>query len=315
MALTLRAARSADLPQVFDLIETAFPEAPRALFTAQTLRDSTFRLRHARVAVVDGAIAAYVRIFARRMLVRGAPVAAGGIGSVATRPDARGNGIATALLEDAITQMRREGVAVSYLFTGIPAFYERLGYRIVRQPEFVVSRAAIVAARAPWYDRAPSIHLKRDLPALLRIYRHATRGATGAVVRTPRTWLDATAWLAETGASKVAIDRRAGSVAYIRSRCRAFGHQILEAECLPGHEAAIRQLLEVIAFAPCDCGDAIVASAPAHHPLAAALRAYATTAETTDVRYPMMVCALGGGAGIDAAFDEEPLSFWTSDRI
>ena len=34
--------------------------------------------------LVNGRIAGYVRIFARTMLVRGEPVAAGGIGSVAT---------------------------------------------------------------------------------------------------------------------------------------------------------------------------------------------------------------------------------------
>ena len=64
---TPRAARRDDLPAIYDLLETAFPEAPRELFVNQTGADSTFRLRHARVAIDDGRVVAYVRIFAREM--------------------------------------------------------------------------------------------------------------------------------------------------------------------------------------------------------------------------------------------------------
>jgi len=119
--MRIRAVRRDELPAVYDLLEQAFPEATRSLFVEQTERDSTFRLRHGRVAIIDGEIAGYVRIFARTMLVRGVPAAAGGIGSVATRSDARDGGIATALMLDAIEQMRREGMVVSFLFTGIPS--------------------------------------------------------------------------------------------------------------------------------------------------------------------------------------------------
>ncbi len=310
MPPVLRAARSADLPQVFDLIETAFPEAPRALFTGQTLRDSTFRLRYARVAVIDGAIAGYVRIFARRMLVRGAPVAAGGIGSVATRPDARGNGIATALLRDAIAQMRREGMAVSFLFTGIPAFYERLGYRVVRQPEFTIARNDVLArAGAPARIRTAA---PGDLPQLASIYNSAITGATGAIARTRQTWADARHWLDERPCL-VATDAGGRVVAYVRSRCRTFGHQLLEAECRPGAEGALRPLLAAVAAAPCGCGEVIVAWVPACHPLCTLLRSFPGATETTDVRFPMMLLPLD--PAISGVLARAPLYFWNSDRI
>src|SRR5438045_9102858 len=115
----LRAARRADLPAIYRLLAEAFPEAPH-LFIPQTEQDRTFRFRHARVAVVEARVVAYVRIFARRMLVRGEPMPAGGLGSAATAPEARSAGYATLLLEDAIREMERDGMARAFLFTGIP---------------------------------------------------------------------------------------------------------------------------------------------------------------------------------------------------
>ena len=145
MTPTIRSVRRAELPQVYDLLEAAFPEARRATFVAQTEADSTFRLRHGRLAVADGRIVGYVRIFARTMMVRGQPVPVGGIGSVATHPDARGSGIATALLHDAIARMRRGGMQASFLYPGIPGFYERLGFHIVREPQFEAGASEVAA--------------------------------------------------------------------------------------------------------------------------------------------------------------------------
>jgi predicted N-acetyltransferase YhbS len=310
-----RAARSDDFPEIMDVLRRSFDEVAPDFFVAQTEDDSTFRLRHARVAVVDGAIAGYVRIFARTMLVRGVPVRAGGIGSVATHPDARSRGLATALLEDAIAQMRLEQMRLSFLFTGIPGFYERLGYRVVREPQFTVSRAALIERGSLGTHAARQMDLSTDLPMLVRIYGRASRGTTGRIVRTPRTWLDATAWI--TGAGDVALDPRTGRVCgYIRHRCRAFGHQILEGECAPGtEEIVLPQLIEKMANRRCECADAIVALAGAATPLATALRAYDAVRETTDVEHPMMTLALDRDPTLAEAIASEPMAFWNSDRI
>jgi predicted N-acetyltransferase YhbS len=288
MTATIRAARRADLPAIYDLLESAFPEATRSLFVAHTEDDSTFRLRHGRVAVVHGQIAAYVRIFARRMLVRGVPVAGGGIGSVATAAGGRSGGLATALLRDAIEQMRREGMALSFLFTGIPGFYERVGFRIVREPQFTASRAEILAAATtPQFDVRPLA--EADAAQVARLYTRAIAGSAGAIARTRRTSADALHWLDESAsfvACEPGTDRVAG---YLRSRCRTFGHQVLEAETLPGYQAAIAALLAAVARQPCACGDVVVAQAPSDHQLATALQTLPSTTDTTEVEHPMMV--------------------------
>lgn len=298
MTLTLRAARRADLPAVYDLLEACFPEAPRSLFVEQTEADATFRLRHARVALIDGRIAGHARIFERQMLVRGVPVAAAGLGSVATRPDAREQGVATALVRDAIAEMRRGGFAISFLSTGIPAFYERLAYRIVRQPR--IDAYASEAARLP----APSLYAVRpvtdaDVTRLLAVHRRASAGATGAVVRTRRSWRDAARWLGEAAGDGFIAERNGVPVAYLRSRCRTFGHQVLEAEHLRGHEAAVASLLAAVGNRAASHGERLVATAPEGHALATLLRTLPSARVTTAVAYPLMMRVVSLNALLD----------------
>lgn len=288
MSLKLRAALTDDLPAIYDLIEQCFPEAPRELFVAQTEVDSTFRLRHARVAVLDGRIVGYVRIFARRMRVRGVPLPAGGIGSVATAPDAQHRGIASMLMRDAIEQMRREGVAVSFLFTGIPGFYERLGYRIVREPFFTAdaAEAAALAAQS-LYDVRPATDA--DLPRLVRLYRDATAGTTGSACRTRRQCRDAQQWLGEEPGGAFVAELHGRIVAYARTRCRTYGHEIMELEHRAGHAGAVSPLVAAASSLALAHGEPLVALAPDDSQLAVMLATLPSTRSTTDVRYPMMM--------------------------
>ncbi len=295
----IRAARRRDLPAVYDVLERAFTDAPVSLFIAQTEGDSTLRMRHARIAVAGARVLAHVRIFARQMLVRGVPVAAGGVGSVASHPDARGAGLPTAVLRDAIDVMREDGAAVSFLFTGIPAFYERVGFRIAREPSFeAVARAVAALPHDGGYElRAigPS-----DTAALLALYRRASAGATGAITRTARTWRDAQSWLAEDAAACLVAEWHGRIAAYIRARDREYGYQALEAEHAPGHAAAIAPLLAAVGARALALGKRVVTVAPADHALAIALRSLPSTRETDDVRYPMMMRIISLRALADA---------------
>ncbi len=309
----IRAVRRAELTQVYELLNLVFAtkEGSPVRFAAQTEHDSTFRLRHGRVAVVDGRVVGYVRIFARTMLIAGTPVLVGGIGSVATHPDARSHGIATALLEDAIAEMHRSGMAASFLFTGIPGFYERVGYQIVREPSFTADAREVagLADAGSWDVRPMS---DADVPGVVALYRRAIAGSTGAIVRTARTWRDPQAWLDEDdGGCLVAV--RDGVVSgYIRSRCRSYGHAVLEAECSPGQEGAIAALLAAVGQRAVAHGERIIALAPDAHPLAAALRSLASTVETMDVEHPMMVQALDVRG---KPLRSEPVRWWNTDRI
>jgi predicted acetyltransferase len=145
MTPLIRAARPADMPAVYGLLSICFPDTRPDVFRRETERDSTFRWRHGRVVEVDGAVVGYLRIFDRRMWLRGARLRAAGIGSVGTHPDYRRRGLATALLRDTLALLRREGYHLSFLGSEVAAaFYERLGWRIVRQPSHGAPAAGLL---------------------------------------------------------------------------------------------------------------------------------------------------------------------------
>lgn len=313
MKPTLRAVRRGELTQVYELLNLVFAtkEGSPVRFAAQMEQDSTFRLWHGRVAVVDGRVVGYVRIFARTMLIAGVPVPVGGIGAVATHPDARSQGTATALLEDAIAEMRRAQIAASFLFTGIPGFYERVGYRIVREPQFTsdAEDAAGLPHAGLWEVRPLS---DADVPRLLPVYRRAIAGSTGGIVRTARTWRDTQAWLDEDAGGCLVAERNGAVAGYIRSRCRSYGHAVLEAECRPGHEGAIVALLAAVGARGVAHGERIITLAPDAHPLATALRSLPSTVETTEVEHPMMALALDSRG---APLLSGAMRWWNTDRI
>jgi len=96
--------------------------------------DPTFEPRNVVVAERAGRLVACAQIFPRELRVRAgdalARVSVGGIGSVFTRPEARGGGVASAVLERAIAEMRARGMALSVLFAELHDFYGRLGWQL-----------------------------------------------------------------------------------------------------------------------------------------------------------------------------------------
>jgi len=95
-----------------------------------------------------------------------------GVGAVFTRPEERGQGYASMIVERLIEQSRPEGAAIAGLFSEIgDRFYERLGFRTVPLDE--------VDVQVEHRHGAPAMLVRsgeqRDLPALASM--HATRCA------------------------------------------------------------------------------------------------------------------------------------------
>jgi predicted acetyltransferase len=236
------------------------------------------------------------------MLIRGVPVRVGGIGSVATLPAYEGNGYATALLYDAIHEMHRLGMAASYLYTGRPGFYERVGFQTVSEPGFYASPSE--AADVP-HDRSYAARRAQvdDAPAMLRIYRSAIAGTTGAIVRTLRTWRDAETWIGLDPGGTLLAEHAGRPVAFMRSSDREYGYAILESEHLHGHEGAVTALLAAASSKAVPGSKRLVTLAPDDHPLATALRTLPNTTWSEDrshVPYPMMMRVISIDRLLDA---------------
>lgn len=80
------------------------------------------------IAEVNGDIASTSQLFLYYARLGDTSVPICGIGNVATVPEMRGLGLARSLLTKQIEWIQTKGVAVAFLYTGTPKFYEKLGW-------------------------------------------------------------------------------------------------------------------------------------------------------------------------------------------
>ena len=122
------------------------------------------------------------RIQERRMQVGAARLLTCCIGSVATHPDARLQGVATALMRDAIAYARSRQNAL-LLLDGIAHFYHRFGYSdMFDLTEHMISRAlALAQPPGPVSVRLATLD---DAPAMLALYQRHYGSYAGSFERT-----------------------------------------------------------------------------------------------------------------------------------
>lgn len=132
------------------------------------------------VAEDGGGIVSSVRLFRRSVWLLGAEVPMGGIGEVSTKPEYRGMGLAGELLNMALDRMRRDGMAVSLLFSMHHDFYRRFGWEVLpkRLSRFPAALALPCEGRALRKD---------DFPKLMAI-EAASAKTDWTVVRSEEYW-------------------------------------------------------------------------------------------------------------------------------
>jgi len=131
-----------------------------------------------RILWKDDRIAATVRVFMREVYDGDNYLVMGGIGSVATHPDFRKQGLALLVLEDSIEFMKSLGVDYSSLYAGPIPLYEKLGFHVI--PRITCSGKIRGSKRELVYS--DDIERARD------IYRDYHTGLSGTFKRSDAYW-------------------------------------------------------------------------------------------------------------------------------
>ena len=101
------------------------------------------------VARDEGKPIACVQIFPRRIRLLGHAIPMGGVGSVFTHPERRGEGIASELLGRAAAAMRESGMELSILFSNLHDFYGNWGWRPQKMQRSLLRKNEGGAPRPP----------------------------------------------------------------------------------------------------------------------------------------------------------------------
>lgn len=215
MPLGIRNATSADLDRLVAVHTSAFPDPRGANARVRNFTQNPLgTLDDLRVAEQDGRVVGHAFLFRMGIHYGGRVVPAGGIASVGVAPEARGRGVATALLAHLHAESDARGYAVTLLYAFRYDFYRRLGYarvatgkRLSFAPESV-PREWVGLARGADVREAGG-HDRGDIMALHA--RCAARG-TGALDRVAGQW---TALLLDERVRTLLLSRDGRSVGYV----------------------------------------------------------------------------------------------------
>ncbi len=182
-----------DIGLALDVLETAFPDLSRPFFQSLIMRDPAYRPEFSLGVRQRRILLAFLQVFPRTLLLNGEEIHFGGIGCVGTRPNHRGKGYASALLDHAAQLMQKKGLMGGLLFTTIQPFYERLEWRLLRLQErdLAIERLINQPYRPTW-NRGLR---ESDYQSLQSIYAAMQSRLGGGIVRTEAYWRARESWL------------------------------------------------------------------------------------------------------------------------
>lgn len=224
------------------------------------------------MAKVDGRIVSHLHLTERQIRFGSVTIPVNGVIWVGTLPEFRGMGFAQNLMRLASERGKESGAAVQVLTTGMPQFYQPLGWGICgRQTTAqIMSRNlpqvsdGVVDGRAAWHVRP---WRQVELGDLMSLYEIQFSRTTGSVIRTEEYWR----WM---------IGRRYAHVIWVACLGEAVkgyafikDHKILEIAVDPAHPQALRSLLSrVRAEALERAYPEVTVAAPSDHPVVEVVR-------------------------------------------
>jgi len=247
---TLPSDRMDELTRLLELVFDLDGEWFRSIITHDPWRE----LGNTLVALVDGRIVANVQVHFRPLRFGAARLRMGGIGHVATHPDARRRGLAGRLLEGQIAFMRRSGYHLSQLYTSINEYYAKYGWRTI---PLSTSRLFLKdwtpSDPIEQYDLAP-VSVPLELGRLGPVYDACAAYWLSPLDRTPTYWEASPKWtlgqfLGEDPAACTRAQRGGRLCGYVRGRIAnlPLDRASVDELCwLPGDEACLAPLLDAI---------------------------------------------------------------------
>ena len=187
--MEIRASKESEFEEIINLICTVFVEKCRPRYASQIYHDSSFQPHQSRVCVVDGKIVSHIRVSDRAIHIGHSIVRLGGIGMVATLPEYRHRGYASALMQDSIVYMEKIGYELSLLFTTIQLFYTKFGWATFPQMNFELELGEKKQFE-PSSWRVREFDAETDLVQISQIYDEHNKTRSGTVLRSKSYWRD-----------------------------------------------------------------------------------------------------------------------------
>ena len=233
-----------ELEEVVDLCDAAFPKTEKEYFERHVLKDKTLETSDTRVLVRDRKILSSVQVFRRTMYVKGKKLTFGGIGNVATLPAQRGKGYAGMVLQNALNYIKGKKLRMALLSTTINGYYEKFGFTTIKRH--------LVSIDLPEMQKHPEVRAfdqRRDLNAVMSLYKKYNDKGTGPVVRDSKYWHSQLDFCGEDKDLFFVYEGGGEILGFIRAKRKTDRVHVLEYAFAGHRRKIIRRMFEHLAFA------------------------------------------------------------------
>jgi len=193
----------------------------------------------------EGCILSTLRVFIRDIYINGVPVSCGGIGSVGTKEEHRGQKLSTTLFEMSKKHMEDRGICVSYLLCGDhnEGYYSRCGYG--KSPwSYKISTVDKHSNCSFGYDLI-NVNFDSDVSALASIHQQFSGNFNGSIVRSTEYWKQWVPFHVKDNC-KLVLDGTGKAIAYINIHVGGNYIYLLDFGSLPEHSNIFDSLIKKI---------------------------------------------------------------------
>jgi len=182
-----------EMRELISLFRLGFGSRDAILFLKFHGREPIYRRNYSKVVKLDNKIVSHILVIPHFMRIGLAVVKVGVIGYTVTHPDYRRRGLATILMNKWIEEMTNSDYCLSYVF-GIPYFYQQFGYEFAffgdnysYEPATYMNVGKI--KRKKMRNKfVANMYEEKELSSISKLYNHANRERTGALIRTKEYW-------------------------------------------------------------------------------------------------------------------------------
>lgn len=242
--MEIRTIHPSERGAVLDLLANWLED--RGFFARYFEHDASFRDDLCFVAVDAGLIVSTMQVFRKRVRMLGAIVEVAGVANVFTAAEYRDRRLASRMIERASAAMDEHAFDLSLLFATRIPFYGRLGWQShPRRLTFIERRSGEAVG-----DSTVRAFTPADLPAIAAIYDEYNARRDGTTVRDDAYWAGQLRYAGNPGEDFLVATEGGRVVAYARGTELYDFYVIMEHGHLPGHEAALTQLVGALHFGP-----------------------------------------------------------------
>ncbi|MDO8683776.1 MAG: GNAT family N-acetyltransferase [Armatimonadota bacterium] len=270
---SVRAILDSEREECLEMLDRAFDGTPNGYFVRYFEGDPDYKNDYCRVYPENGRIVSSLHICRREVRVGLSRLVMGGLANVGTEPDHRGKGYSSEVLRDSARFMNEDEMDFSILYTGINAFYDRLGWRTLPVPYLFGKLEKSVAAANEERYGVRVYNPDEDAPALLKVYEEFSGAMLMSAVRSEFRWRNFTMHKFHPPWRIMLAEDDSGIVAYTVSKIHNDTLIFDELGFSPGHEAALSLLMKQDASDAISQGAREVSLEPATHPAVTAIAA------------------------------------------